>query len=298
MDCTNGIILVLYYGHHHVVDFKYALMFAIWNISLAATIAESFESFLIDHENKLRGGVGFVPFFMSLIFLTKGILTCRKNRKLKQEQEEKERMGLINSENDQTPPEKLFTETPENSSELKCLDQNENPQALSLEESSLLIGEKEMTRLEKILDVITWKSPIMSKVHTYVWLRLFISWAVTTILATVCGLIYFGGGIVFSTTILVVWNSDVKFAAGTGSMIMALTMFSMSFTFIGRPFDATWQVLILRIIFPVVFTMIGAVLGVKFVMKVQESTVFFCVFAVLMSMGILSTLDALVIDKE
>jgi len=207
----------------------------------------------------------------------------REKERIEAEMREKEQREREEREKEQKEQEKL----------------KEKEESISLTGNKGSGNETKFMRYRRIfLNWLAYKSPVMSKVRNSgqnMELRLLLSLVTTGFLGAICGLIYFGGGIVFSASILLAWQSDVKFSAGTGAFIMSSTMLALSFTFIQRSFDTPPGILIAHILIPVVASITGSILGVKFVMRVSETTVFFCVFVILTLLGIFSTLEYYVI---
>eukprot|EP01101_Sappina_pedata_P000941 TRINITY_DN11079_c0_g1_i1.p1 TRINITY_DN11079_c0_g1~~TRINITY_DN11079_c0_g1_i1.p1 ORF type:complete len:398 (+),score=122.16 TRINITY_DN11079_c0_g1_i1:87-1280(+) len=297
MDCINGVVLTIYYGfYHNKIDAKYAAMFSIYTMIIAVVFAESFADFIMEHESKLRGGVGFVPFVLSFTFLTRGCWLFYKNRKARLEKEgreEQERQGLINSEDPNS-------EADEESTPVGVVDEEKaEPEEEEVELDYTKGAHTPPTWSEYLIELISWKSPIIMGVKgRFFWLRMTLSLILTSIMGVFCGLLYFGGGIGFSSTILSFWGGEVKQAAGTGTVIMSATMFAIGLTFFGRDLDTPPSVLTARLLPPVLCTAIGTAIGAKFAMKVNEVTVYFCVFAIMLTMGIISTVEAYYVNPS
>eukprot|EP01100_Stratorugosa_tubuloviscum_P015777 TRINITY_DN93_c0_g1_i1.p1 TRINITY_DN93_c0_g1~~TRINITY_DN93_c0_g1_i1.p1 ORF type:complete len:437 (-),score=205.83 TRINITY_DN93_c0_g1_i1:76-1386(-) len=109
-----------------------------------------------------------------------------------------------------------------------------------------------------------------------------------------CGLLYVGGGIIFSCGIVVWWYNKPQMAAGTGCLMMSMVMSALSLQFLQR--DIRSDAIFAHILLSTPFSMLAAVIGARFAMKVSELTIYLVVTVVLIILAITTIVQTSLLD--
>lgn len=208
MDTVSSLVLVVIYLEHGKVDKPFVLYFGGLAAASAAVASRLSDAFLMAHTHVLRGSVGYVPIFFGFVFLGRAIRERAHVRR--------ERRHVT-----QPPPQVLKSPT---------RDEEVQTEALFDAVSS---HEPEDDAIRSVIVHGQQRRGMTARSRRK---RTTLTAVLFVILGGICGIVGSGGGVMYVSVILLVWNvEDLPLATGTGVALMCFQCFALLADFVDKP---------------------------------------------------------------
>mmetsp|Transcript_17121 Transcript_17121/g.46340 ORF Transcript_17121/g.46340 Transcript_17121/m.46340 type:complete len:347 (+) Transcript_17121:58-1098(+) len=231
MDTVSSLVLMVVYLHHGKVDKPFVFYFGGTAATAAAVASRLTDSFLLAHKHILRGSVGYVPLFFGCVFLAR----ATKEYRIRQ----RRRQGTL----DVIATKPGSTATPERAESDSSDDGDRGPSPAVLAQSRLVLQDSTDSSITSLPRRIHGRSIIVYGPSSYAGLatmsratRITITAILLGVLGAICGIVGSGGGVMYVSVIILLWNvDDLPLATGTGVGLMFLQCFALLADFVDKP---------------------------------------------------------------
>lgn len=171
-------------------------------------------------------------------------------------------------------------------------DESRSPNSQSHSESNETESMNEINEInETPIEFFSVMDAIERMPQREVLIRSILTSLIMLFIGALTGIVYFGGGMLFSVAIMSLWNTKQLVATGTSCFIMFCTMCCVSTSFIGRQAIFTINTLEL-IVISIPFSILGCWIGAKLLVRISELAMYITTSVFLFILGLVITFQS------